>query len=92
MARPFHGSFQVLTVTPTNAEVRLVDDPKAAPIFFALDRVRLCYPEQGDTAWTGKAKRRAVSLSKESYSDRTPSTPSDSTGPVTQSMTHANAN
>ena len=92
LARPFHGPFQVLTVTPTNAEVRLVDDPKAAPIFVALDRVRLCYPEQGDVTWTGKTKRRAVTHSKESDSDRTPSTPHVRTGPVTRSMTRANAN
>ena len=43
LARPFHGPFQVLTITPTNAKVRLVDDPKAAPIFVARDRVCLCY-------------------------------------------------
>ena len=28
LARPFHGPFRVLSVTSTNAEVRLVDDPK----------------------------------------------------------------
>ena len=69
LARPFHGPFQVLTVTPTNVEVRLVDDPKAAPIFVALDRVRLCYPEQGDVTWTGKSKKRAAIRSKKSDSD-----------------------
>ena len=72
LARPFHGPFRVLTVTPTNAELRLVDDPKAAPIFVALDRVRLCYPEQGDVTWTGKAKRRAKARFKKSNSNLTP--------------------
>lgn len=92
LARPFHGPFRVLTVTPTNAEVRLVDDPKAAPIFVALDRVCLCYPEQGDAIWTGKSRRRAVAHPKGSDSDSTPSTPHVCTGPVTRSMTCANAN
>ena len=61
LAWPFHGPFRVLTVTSTNAEVRLVDDPKAASIFVALDRVRLCYPEQADVTWTGRSKKRARS-------------------------------
>ena len=91
LARPFHGPFRVLTVTPTNAEVRLVDDPKAAPIFVALDRVRLCYPEQGDVTWTGTSRRRAVTRSRKSNSDHTPSTPHVRSGPVTRSMTHANS-
>ena len=26
-ARPYHGSYQVLSITPTNLEVRLVDQP-----------------------------------------------------------------
>ena len=43
------------TVAPTNAEVRLVGDPKAASIFVALDGVNLCYSEQGDVIWTGKS-------------------------------------
>lgn len=72
LALPFHGPFRVLTIFPTNVEVRLVDvvdDPKAAPIFVALDRVCLCYPEQGDVTWTGKSKRRAAIRSKKSDSD-----------------------
>ena len=48
-------------VTPTNAEVRLVDDPKADPIFVALDGVRMGHPEQGDVTWTGKSRRRTLS-------------------------------
>ena len=32
LARPFHGPFRMLTVTPTNAEVRLASDPKATPL------------------------------------------------------------
>ena len=92
LARPFNGPFWVLTVTPTNAEVRLVDDPKAASIFVALDRVRMCYPEQADVTWTGRSKKKAVTRSKESDSTCTPSTPRVRTGLITRSMTRANAN
>ena len=45
LSRQFHGLYRVLQVTPTNAEVRLIDRPKDEPIFVALDRIRLCYPE-----------------------------------------------
>ena len=41
LAWPFHGPFRVLIVTPTNAEVRVVNDSKAASIFVALHRVRV---------------------------------------------------
>ena len=91
LARPFHGPFRVLTVTPTNAEVRLVDDPKAAPIFVALDRVRQCYLEQGDVTWTSKSKRRAKACFKKSNSNLTPPNLHVCTGPVTRSMTRVNA-
>ena len=90
LAWPFHGPFRVLTVTPTNAEVRVVDDPKAASIFVALDRVRLCYPEQADVTWTGRSRRRMVTHSKEPDSSSTPSTPRVRNGPVSRSMTRAN--
>ena len=48
MARPFHGPYRVLGVTSTNAEVRLVDDPKGESIFVFLNRVCKGYTEQGD--------------------------------------------
>ena len=92
LARPFHGPFRVLTVTPTNAEVRLVNDPTAASIFVALDRVRLCYPEQADITWTGRSRRKTAARSKRTVSDSAPSTPCICTGPVTRSMTRAIVN
>ena len=58
LSRPFHGPYRVLQVTPTNAEVRLIDRPKDEPIFVALDRIRLCYTEQGDDSWSGHKKHR----------------------------------
>ena len=36
LSRPFHGPYRVLQVTPTNAEVQLIDRPKDEPIFVAL--------------------------------------------------------
>jgi hypothetical protein len=88
LAWPFHGPFRVLTVTSTNAEVRLVDDPKAVPIFVALDQVCICYPELTDVTWTGRSKRRMVMRSKKTNSV---STPHVRAGPVTRSMTRASA-
>ena len=54
-ARPFHGPYWILELTPTNASVRLVDKPQDSPIFVSLDRVRQCPKEipDGET-WSGK--------------------------------------
>ena len=68
-----------------------MDYPKAALIFVALDRVRLCYPEQGDVTWTGKSKRRAKAHFKNSNSNFAPPNLHVRTGPVTWSLTCANA-
>ena len=35
-ASPFHGPFRVISVTPTNVEVKLVDQPSAESIFVSL--------------------------------------------------------
>ena len=43
LARPFHSPYQVFSLTPTNAKVRLVDNPTLDPIFVSLDRVCCCY-------------------------------------------------
>ena len=40
-ARPFHGPFRIISLTPTNAEVRLVDEPQSKSLFVSLNRVRL---------------------------------------------------
>ena len=52
-SRQYHGPYHVVTVTETNAEVRLVDDPTAELIFVSLDRVKPGYP---DVSWTGHTK------------------------------------
>ena len=64
LARPFYGPYRVLKVTPTNVELRLVDQPKGDSIFVALDRVRRCYSEQGDDTWTGHKRKRRRKLKK----------------------------
>ena len=88
-ARPYHGPFRVVSITPTNAEVQLIDgtDPS---IFVAIDRLRKCYPEQLDTSWVGgKKKRKKKKRSKEITVDGgSPGDVSTRTeGPVTRSMT-----
>ena len=57
LARPFYGPYCIVDLTPTNAEVRLVDKPDDHTIFVSLNRVRLCYPELPDKSWSGKSKR-----------------------------------
>ena len=52
LVRPFHGPYRVLSVTPTNMEVQLVDDPTGDTIFVLLDRVHCCYAEQGNATCT----------------------------------------
>ena len=49
--------------TPTNVEVRLVDQPTDESTFVDLDHVKKCYPEQGDVyvTWTGHKKSRRKS-------------------------------
>lgn len=87
-ARPYHGPFRVLSVTPTNIEARLVDDTRADPIFVAVNRVRPCSPEFPDTSWTGPRKKRKYHKKKKvADSDRA----GTGTGPVTRSKTRQNS-
>ena len=58
LVHPFHGPYRVLKVTPNNVEVVLIDKPRDSSIFVALNRVRLCYPEQPEETWTGSRRRR----------------------------------
>ena len=52
-ARAFYGPYRILTITPTNAEVRLVDKPEEQSIFVAIDRLRTCPGEMKDVSWSG---------------------------------------
>ena len=48
----------IVTVTETNAEVCLVDDPTAELIFVSLDREKPCYPQLPDVSWTKPKGRK----------------------------------
>ena len=45
---PYHGLFRMVSVTPTNAEVVLIDWPNDDSILVSLKRVRPCYKELPD--------------------------------------------
>ena len=87
LARPFHGPYRVLSVTPTNVEVQLVEDPKGGTIFVSLDRVRRCYPELRNTTWTGPRKKRKRSKKFKKSTETQNTEVTRVTGPVTRSMT-----
>ena len=65
LARPFYGPYRIVDITPTNAEVRLIDKPDGQSIFVALNRVRLCYPELPDKSWSGKTRKRTQKKSQQ---------------------------
>lgn len=98
LARPYFDPYKVLSLTPTNAEVQLMDAPKDSSIFVSLDRVRLCYEEMTDDVWAGpghctpKKSRRADQPQKQARGTTTralgnKASTKDSVGPVTRSMT-----
>jgi len=88
-ARPFHGPFRVVSLTPTNAEVRLIDEPRSDSMFVSLSRVRPCYEELPDASWRGSTPKRYIP--KQLSKDTTPSCPSEQQqsyiGPMTRSRT-----
>ena len=43
-ARPFYGPYRILRQTPTNAEVRLVDQPKSDSIFVSFGDAMMSCP------------------------------------------------
>lgn len=58
LARPYHGPYRIVSLTPTNAEVQLIESPRDATMFVAISRVRRCYPEiPTDTSWTERRKK-----------------------------------
>ena len=87
LARPFHGPYRVVSLTPSNAEVVLVDTPKDQPIFIALSRIRRCYDEIPDVSWTGpkKRKRQRKERQKEKQQEKIARD-----GPVTRAMAQIN--
>lgn len=91
LARPYFGPYRIVSITSTNAEVRLVDKPDEPTIFVSLSRVRPCYSELPNSSWSGhtptkKRKRRSPTKSSKS-AKQTESTPY--TGPITRSRAKA---
>ena len=83
LARPYHGPYRVLSVTPTNVEARLVDEVDAESIFVAVNRVRPCRPELPDTSWTGRKTRKRRKKPEKKAAE----VPEEQrSGPVTRSM------
>ena len=93
LARPYFGPYRVLNLTPTNAEVRLIDKPDDPSIFVSLDRVRPCYSELPNRSWSGhtsKRKRKRKSSAKtQTVKEPSPELP-PYTGPITRSRAKAN--
>ena len=91
-ARPYHGPFRVLSLTPTNAEVQLIDEPHSDPLFVSLSRVRACYDELPDVSWKGSSPAKYASRSsKPDVQSCQPDRggPSPYTGPMTRSRAAA---
>ena len=69
-------------MTPTNAEVKLVDQQGADAIFVSLRRVHPCYSEMADVSWSGNNKSR-----KKTKKQFVTTTTNHTSGSVTRSMT-----
>lgn len=89
LARPYHGPYRVISLTATNAEVKLIEKPKEPSIFEAIDRFRKCYPEQCNATWTGRKNKSRSKNRKSVESEKSELTPDKvrTVGPVTRSMT-----
>ena len=83
LASPFYGPYRVLSLTSTNAEVKLIDKPDSESIFVALNRVSLCYPELPSKSWSGQ---KPNSTPGKPVKDTQVRVPERTTGPVTRSM------
>ena len=83
LARPYFGPYRILSVTPTNAEVRLVDKPDDPSMFISLSRVRPCYAELSNTSWSGHTRKRKRNKSAKTVPKASSSQPY--TGPITRS-------
>ena len=52
-ARPYFELYEVVGITPTNAEVQLLNHPTVPLIFVSLDRVHKRNEEMTDDVWMG---------------------------------------
>ena len=94
-ARAFYGPYRVLALTPSNAEVRLVDKPEETSIFVSLDRLRACPEELPAVSWTGHTRKYRLQKTKNTTHSpkQNPVTMQRSySGPMTRSRTHTTDN
>ena len=80
-ARPLHGPYRILELTPTNASIRPVDKPEEAPIFVSLDRIRKCAEEIPNQSWLGRTKRKRKPRAKKKQPKATGRGPEQATLP-----------
>ena len=73
----------MISITPTNAEVQLIEYPSEPSIFVAIDRLWKCYPEQtNNCSQEEKPKKRSAKLPTSESSGDQPQEPLRR-GPVT---------
>lgn len=89
-ARPYYGPYKILSLTPTNAEVQLVDHPNKESLFVALDRVKPCYDEIQSEVWLGHGAPGAKKGSKLPKVKEGAVKPvsTEYTGPMTRARVH----
>ena len=87
LARPFHGPYRIISMTPSNVEVRLIDESTAETMFVSWDRVRPCYPEQGDRTWTGPRRKRRKRRARRTVDSTSRPRSGPRGGPMTRSRT-----
>ena len=85
LSRPFHGPYRVLSITPTNVEVRLADQPDADPMNVSLKRVRPCFDELPDKSWTGHKSSKGTKKQAKVVINKPENPKAPYTGPVTRS-------
>ena len=57
LAQPYHGPYRVVSATPTNTKVKLIQYLNEPTMSVALDRLRKCYLEQTHDCWLGHYKK-----------------------------------
>lgn len=72
--------WSLTNLTPTNAEVQLIERPQDQSIFVAIDRLRSCYPQL--PKWSCTGRKGCNGRKKQPSQTKRPRV----TGPVTRSM------
>ena len=70
VTRSYFDPYHVLSVSPSNVEVHLVDKLTDTSIFVSLDRLRTCYPELRNVSWSGKLTHKRQKKSGPTVTNR----------------------